>query len=799
MDERIESPDDSHIENEDNCVNDHKVRLLTTEERDEIIRKYNTEHTSHRITPDVVDRSEQSDKSVTDSDDFTDEEPHIEGKGTKIKDYEEHSLTTEERDEIIRKYNAEHSIVGEIDTEEVRRLYYEEKLSQRKVAETVGVPRWVIQRIFKEQDWDPRAVGGSEKDIDPQEVYRICIEEGRPKKEAAEILGCKSTKPINRILKDNDWKTPLEVKIETEIDPDEVHRLHYDEGWSFIRIANYHGYESKDIISKLFKESEWIPIPIARRVVYKFPSEIEEEHRIESSKITDAFEHLRDSENISPLDVARSIENVMSSSPSESRIEWVELSSQSKWNTRVTEVLEDNLTEVETSLNEHLGISEDSNMKVRVGFVDGKLYIRHQDKSEYNWMNIYDNELFYFKSTGDKFKLVHEMRARLGLSTNTNLGKLIDQLTDRESAEGSGYSDIKECQDEHLRAETLHLILDTTGKPLCDMQEKIHCIGKIRGGSYEGKGGIRNPIFPTDPESIDMMFARFFGLGLSDGHISRGWSEFVYAEKNPDRREIVIEHSKDFGDVHYLVKSRDEQVTQIQFACVFGRALERRGFPAGDKSILNTGLPEFIMNGSLQTICTYFSNLWPEDGCFTIEYLRNIGYFMWDRSVVVRDPAKESEYGFKSVVTDDHLSLFEKYGTHVEEDLKSGFKEEIYLTATTLEELTKSENSDVSSLAKELKEIVFSNQSRLLNDEIEALRKTGVHANQRLMKLSYHIESSRVSISRRGKIYRKKDVMRTALQMLPDDIRKSAKVEEWMNLRPELRREVERELAGQLT
>ena len=38
--------------------------------------------------------------------------------------------------------------------------------------------------------------------------------------------------------------------------------------------------------------------------------------------------------------------------------------------------------------------------------------------------------------------------------------------------------------------------------------------------------------------------------------------------------------------------------------------------------------------------------------------------------------------------------------------------------------------------------------------------------------------------------------MRTALQMLPDDIRKSAKVEEWINFWPKLRREVERELAG---
>lgn len=236
----------------------------------------------------------------------------------------------------------------------------------------------------------------------------------------------------------------------------------------------------------MFREREWIPTGLARQIVYEFPSEIEENHQIESSRVNDVFEHLRESENISPLDVARCIEAIISSSPIESRVTWMKI--QSEQDTKISGILEDRRLEVESSLNKLLDVSEDSNEKVRVGFVDGKLYIRHQDKSEYNWMNIYENELFYFKSTDDKFQLVHEMRARLGLSTNMDLGKLIDQLTDRESAEGNGYSDIKECQDEHLRTETLHLILDTTGQTLCDMQDMIECIGKIRSGVYEGKG-----------------------------------------------------------------------------------------------------------------------------------------------------------------------------------------------------------------------------------------------------------------------------------------------------------------------
>ncbi|MHA2023737.1 MAG: helix-turn-helix domain-containing protein, partial [Candidatus Thorarchaeota archaeon] len=40
---------------------------------------------------------------------ISDDNPHLEKRGTWIKDSEEHSLTTEERDEIIRRYNIEHS------------------------------------------------------------------------------------------------------------------------------------------------------------------------------------------------------------------------------------------------------------------------------------------------------------------------------------------------------------------------------------------------------------------------------------------------------------------------------------------------------------------------------------------------------------------------------------------------------------------------------------------------------------------------------------------------------------------
>jgi hypothetical protein len=93
----------------------------------------------------------------------------------------------------------------------------------------------------------------------------------------------------------------------------------------------------------------------------------------------------------------------------------------------------------------------------------------------------------------------------------------------------------------------------------------------------------------------------------------------------------------------------------------------------------------------------------------------------------------------------------------------------------------------------EIKKIVYDYQPKLLLDEIEVLRKTGVHATPRFMEINYFIDTSRVSTAWCGRIQRKVDVMKTALQMLPDDIRKSARVEEWMSLHPELKKRIERE------
>ncbi len=215
----------------------------------------------------------------------------------------------------------------------------------------------------------------------------------------------------------------------------------------------------------------------------------------------------------------------------------------------------------------------------------------------------------------------------------------------------------------------------------------------------------------------------------------------------------------------------------------------------GNKCIMNQGLPEFIRHGSLRIKCAYFKNAWPEDGCFSTENPNNRGIFIIQRSVVLKDPTKEQKYHRESEVTDEHLALIREYGTRIEEDSANNVGEHIMLRKGELRELTKSGNSDISALASSLKDVIYANESRLLRDEFEALESVGIEGSIDFCHVAFHVESSRLSAAWKGRIRKMKDVMRTALLMPPDDVRKRALVDEWVQLHPKLRKRVERELA----
>jgi len=146
--------------------------------------------------------------------------------------------------------------LGKLGIEEVRRLYFDEGLSQRGVADHLGLKSYTpIQRIFKEQGWEPRYTRVV-TELNIEEVRRLYFDEGLSQREVAEHLGLHSRKPIQRIFKEQGWESRFNC-TRISLDIDELRRLYFDEGLSIRDIANHLGLNSTGVISRRFKEHGW--------------------------------------------------------------------------------------------------------------------------------------------------------------------------------------------------------------------------------------------------------------------------------------------------------------------------------------------------------------------------------------------------------------------------------------------------------------------------------------------------------------------------------------------------------------
>ncbi|MGY5853326.1 MAG: hypothetical protein RTU92_07175 [Candidatus Thorarchaeota archaeon] len=94
----------------------------------------------------------------------------------------------------------------DIRTEDVYRLYFEEGMTQRQIAQKLGLSSHArINRIFKVNGWEARSAAPPREEADSEEVYRLYFDEQKSMKEVAEILGLKGISPIQRIFKENRW------------------------------------------------------------------------------------------------------------------------------------------------------------------------------------------------------------------------------------------------------------------------------------------------------------------------------------------------------------------------------------------------------------------------------------------------------------------------------------------------------------------------------------------------------------------------------------------------------------------
>ncbi len=538
---------------------------------------------------------------------------------------------------------------------------------------------------------------------------------------------------------------------------------------------------------------------ITRLEIYEKAREVHEaklakeafEHRIDPSKVYEHFRDLKGVKEPTPGQLAQAIESMYRNSELNTRVQWGELrpyhSGGPKWMREVAKSIHEQREEVETTLNQRMGLEGDPNERIRLGVMDSKLYIRREDTSVWNWMNLYKNEQFQFNSQEQKNQFVDETKARLGISGATKLSDIVDQMTDYKRVSMTVPNYDLNSRTPYLKGETLHLSLDTTGKRIQDMQSKIERIGQAR------KGGIKSPQFTMKENEIESMFTSLLGTGLSDGHIELSNRGFVYTESNRDRVDIVNKQIDRFGDVYHSEDIRPNGVIRTRYSCVLGRALERRGLTKGDKTLQNEGWPQWLDESSGISNLEYYRSLWVQDGNFKLDKSGRVA-FQVDRGVVLRDPRKSLGYGIENAASEKMAEFVRDKGNRSEDEL---FKVRYKLTKGTLDDLTYSTDAEVSQIASELKTIVNDNPPKLMVAEQRGLRQHGIETREYFAYLTYSENTGRLSGLWHYETGTKMDAMRVALKCSPDDIRKRSKVERWVKSRPDLKEKVEHETEGE--
>ncbi len=512
------------------------------------------------------------------------------------------------------------------------------------------------------------------------------------------------------------------------------------------------------------------------------------DHRISPSEVYNNFRHLEGRDERTIPSMAKAIADMYRDAGKGQRVQWGELSPYHtgglKWLRSLFKAIEHNRDSIEFQLNRELGLDKNPDWRIRVGVTDYKLYLREQDTRRHNWFNIYNNEVYHFHSVDDKRRIIENARARLGLSGNLYLSRLVDQMSEFERTK-KGSQPNYDLRGDHntIRGETLSVILDTLGMKMQDIESKLSGIGK-------GGEGILNPRFPEDKKDIDKMFATILGAGFSDGHLEKRNRGFVYTESNRDRVRIFNEHIDRFGDVHRCEDVKPNGVIRIRYSRVLGRALERWGMPVGDKAMQDCGLPSWFMDAPSEVKVRYYSALWAEDGSFHVDD-RNRGVFQVDRGIALYDPSKVEEYNGWEKATSKHALFVKAHGVRTESEL---FGKHTRLTSGMLDDLTQSTNPTIAENALSLKETIFKNQPRLMVDERSGLETFGVKTNDYFVYVTHFEKTGRLSALWHYQTSSYLDAMRIGLSCPPDDIRKKYAVESWMNTRPDDKERIAREL-----
>ncbi|MHA2136142.1 MAG: hypothetical protein ACW99J_19960 [Candidatus Thorarchaeota archaeon] len=436
---------------------------------------------------------------------------------------------------------------------------------------------------------------------------------------------------------------------------------------------------------------------------------------------------------------------------------------------KLSESVSDNLGQIESDLRHHLRDSHFHGLRVTLALMNPNLYVRVWDDSPLSYINLFENELFYFEKE-KKRVLQFGAMAAVGARSREMFSNLVRELCPSFSDCGYGVASDFQSKSAHFKGMTLHLIMDILGLSFSDLDGQVVGIAP----SSRKRHQIVNPEYLEGEELLEIL-ARLFAIVACDGNITKSGG-INYHEKHASRRQRVKALLKRFGDVQVRESFPRGKVPSLYLPAVLGRLLTRLGVPQGDKVLQGMSLPDFILNGSERIQLAYLQELIPEEGSIQVRP-DGRATIQWGRTVVLFDERKERLYGRIAKIGQDHIDLVLAHGKFEEE------KQSFRLTMGVLRDLMNSSDKDKSLLAKELMDVVTMNPSAFLEDERRLCSMNQIKTNVHASYIRFYLKTERVSLHWEAQTSTADDVVRWYQLAPPNDVRKRKKMHDWVSSR----------------
>ncbi|MCK4279144.1 MAG: hypothetical protein KAW94_01065 [Candidatus Thorarchaeota archaeon] len=385
-------------------------------------------------------------------------------------------------------------------------------------------------------------------------------------------------------------------------------------------------------------------------------------------------------------------------------------------------------------------------------------------------LEAYENQYYYFSDPEPVSRLLKHAVCNSNLDGNPiKAYKHIVSLMDATSSERP----MKRMKDGRFRigGNAMRILCELSHISLKDLEGQV---ARITGANSHG--GIFNPKFPVG-EDLKAVVAGIMGVVVSDCHVRKSGS-IAYYESNPERIEMFRQLLSRFGNIRWdgelkLVNGTHELWIPAPIADI----VRFSGIPSGDRTILNYGLPSEIQYWSNAAICEYMKNMLAQEGNVN----RN-GRIVWGRTNAIHAGKKTDTYCFKSCISEEALDFLKN--SDELKTMKSEETRERYITISHLKYCKEKDDKTHSRIAGELLEVIDENRNRLIDDEVNLLRKLEFEVRLGPRRISYHENSERVTISWTAMVNSISSRIMAALIISPKHPEKSRRLDNWLQTRP---------------